>query len=200
MNTIIREALPDLPEQTRRVIIYFIDLQDREEIERFIRENNDRTTIEIELRDLKQVLDEVVVEDEAQWHLEETQVGLWQGWKVVIDSFHSDRVLTKIEEVNARGEQQAFQQKAKGKDKGFKPVIISDEGLETIEWLSLDCHAAEKEALWHSDVEIKIDRLGYVVRGGVRTQDFWDGTISCEQRPFRLKIRNICGDESVFVL
>ena len=200
MNSIIREALPDLPEQTKRVIIYFIDISDREEIEGFIRENNDRTTIEIELRDLKQVLDEVVVEDEARWHVEETQEGLWQGWKVIMDSFHSDRVLKKIEEVNAKGEQQAFQQKAKGKEKGFKPVIISDEGLETIEWLSLDCRNAEKDAPWHSDTEIRIDRLGYVVRGGVRTQDFWDGTISCEHRPLRLKIRNICGDESVFVL
>ena len=200
MNSIIREALPDLPEQTKRVIIYFIDISDREEIEGFIRENNDRTTIEIELRDLKQVLDEVVVEDEARWHVEETQEGLWQGWKVIMDGFHSDRVLKKIEEVNAKGEQQAFQQKAKGKEKGFKPVIISDEGLETIEWLSLDCRNAEKDAPWHSDTEIRIDRLGYVVRGGVRTQDFWDGTISCEHRPLRLKIRNICGDESVFVL
>ena len=200
MNSIIREALPDLPEQTKRVIIYFIDISDREEIEGFIRENNDRTTIEIELRDLKQVLDEVVVEDEARWHVEETQEGLWQGWKVIMDSFHSDWVLKKIEEVNAKGEQQAFQQKAKGKEKGFKPVIISDEGLETIEWLSLDCRNAEKDAPWHSDTEIRIDRLGYVVRGGVRTQDFWDGTISCEHRPLRLKIRNICGDESVFVL
>ena len=200
MNSIIREALPDLPEQTKRVIIYFIDISDREEIEGFIRENNDRTTIEIELRDLKQVLDEVVVEDEARWHVEETQEGLWQGWKVIMDSFQSDRVLKKIEEVNAKGEQQAFQQKAKGKEKGFKPVIISDEGLETIEWLSLDCRNAEKDAPWHSDTEIRIDRLGYVVRGGVRTQDFWDGTISCEHRPLRLKIRNICGDESVFVL
>lgn len=200
MNQIIREAMPELPENTKRVIVYYIDIIDREEIERFIREQNDRTTIEIELRDLKQILDDVVVEDEAQWHLEETQDGLWSGWKVVIDTFHSDRVLKKIEEVNFKGEQQAIQQKAKGKDKEFKPIIISDEGLETIEWLSIDCSTAEKDAPWHSDVEIKIDRLGYVILNGTKTQDFWDGTIKCDQKPLRLKIRNICGDESTFVI
>lgn len=200
MNRIIREAMPELPENTKRVIVYYIDIIDREEIEKFIKEQNDRTTIEIELRDLKQILDDVVVEDEAQWHLEETQDNLWSGWKVFIDTFHSDRVLKKIEEVNFKGEQQAIQQKAKGKEKEFKPIIISDEGLETIEWLSVDCSTAEKDAPWHSDAEIKIDRLGYVILNGTKTQDFWDGTVKCDQKPLRLKIRNICGDESTFVI
>lgn len=200
MNRIIREAMPELPENTKRVIVYYIDIIDREEIEKFIKEQNDRTTIEIELRDLKQILDDVVVEDEAQYHVEETQDGLWSGWQVVIDTFHSDRVLKKIEEVNIKGEQQAIQQQAKGKEKEFKPIIISDEGLETIEWLSLDCSTAEKDAPWHSDAEIKIDRLGFVILNGTKTQDFWDGIIKCDQKPLRLKIRNICGDESTFVI
>ena len=200
MNRIIREAVPELPENTKRVIVYYIDIIDREEIEKFIKEQNDRTTIEIELRDLKQILDDVVVEDEVQYHVEETQEGLWSGWKVVIDAFHSDRVLKKIEEVNFKGEQQAIQQKAKGKGKEFKPILISDEGLETIEWLSVDCSTANKDAAWHSDTEIKIDRLGFVILNGTKTQDFWDGTIKCDQKPLRLKIRNICGDESTFAI
>lgn len=200
MNRIIREAMPELPENTKRVIVYYIDIIDREEIEKFIKEQNDRTTIEIELRDLKQILDDVVVEDEVQYHVEETQEGLWSGWKVVIDAFHSDRVLKKIEEVNFKGEQQAIQQKAKGKGKEFKPILISDEGLETIEWLSVDCSTANKDAPWHSDTEIKIDRLGFVILNGTKTQDFWDGTIKCDQKPLRLKIRNICGDESTFAI
>lgn len=200
MNRIIREAMPELPENTKRVIVYYIDIIDREEIERFIKEQNDRTTIEIELRDLKQILDDVVVEDDAQYHVEETQDGLWSGWQVVVDTFHSDRVQKKIEEVNFKGEQQAIQQKAKGKEKEFRPIVISDEGLETIEWLSVDCSTADKDAAWHSDAEIKIDRLGFVILNGTKTQDFWDGTIKCDQKPLRLKIRNICGDESTFVI
>ena len=195
MNRIIREALPDLPEDTKRVIVYYIDITDREEIEQFIHEQNNRTTIEIELRDLKQVLDEVVVEDEAEWELMETQDSLFRGWKVELKSFHSDRVLRKIEEVNQKSRQQSI---AKGK--AFKPIEISDEGLETIEWLSLDCTTADKQAPWHSDAEAKIDRLGYVILNGKKTQDFWDATIRCDQKPLRMKIRNICGDETVFVL
>ena len=195
MNRIIREALPDLPDDTKRVIVYYIDITDREEIEQFIKEQNNQTTIEIELRDLKQVLDEVVVEDESEWELTETQENLFKGWKVELKSFHSDRVLRKIEEVNMKGQQQSI---AKGKT--FKPIEISDEGLETIEWLSLDCSTADKQAPWHSDAEVKIDRLGYVILNGKKTQDFWDATIKCDQKPLRIKIRNICGDETVFQL
>ena len=200
MNRIIREALPDLPDDTKRVIVYYIDITDRAEIEQFIKEQNDRTTIEIELRDLKQVLDEVVVEDEAEWELTEIHDNLFNGWKVELKSFHSDRVKRKIDEVNFKGEQQALQAIAKGKEKPFKPIEISDEGLETIEWVSLDCTNANKQAPWHSDAEIKIDKLGYVIRNGVKIQDFWDATIQCDEKPKRMKIRNICGDETVFVM
>ena len=195
MNRIIREALPDLPEDTKRVIVYYIDITDREVIEQFIKEQNNQTTIEIELRDLKQVLDDVVVEDEADWELMETQDSLFKGWMVELKSFHSDRVLRKIEEVNLKGQQQSI---AKGK--AFKPIEISDEGLETIEWISLDSSTADKQAPWHSDAEVKIDRLGYVILNGKKTQDCWDATIKCDQKPLRMKIRNICGDETVFVL
>ena len=93
-----------------------------------------------------------------------------------------------------------LQQKAKGKEKEFKPIVISDEGLETIEWISLDCTNADKQAPWKSDTEIKIDRLGYVIRNGVKTQDFWDATIKSDSKPLRMKIRNICGDETVYSL
>ncbi|MBR6046796.1 MAG: site-specific DNA-methyltransferase [Bacteroidaceae bacterium] len=194
MNDII-DKLPDLPDDTKRVIVYYIDITERDEIEQFIKEQNNQTTIEIELRDLKQVLDEVVVEDEAEWELAETQDSLFKGWKVELKSFHSDRVLRKIEEVNLKGQQQSI---AKGK--AFKPIEISDEGLETIEWLSLDCSTADKQAPWHSDSEIKIDRLGYVILNGKKTQDFWDATIKCDQKPLRMKIRNICGDETVYAI
>lgn len=195
MNRIIREALPDLPEDTKRVIVYYIDITDREEIEQFIKEQNNQTTIEIELRDLKQVLDDVMVEDEADWELMETQDSLFKGWMVELKSFHSDRVLRKIEEVNLKCQQQSI---AKGK--AFKPIEISDEGLETIEWISVDCSTADKQAPWHSDAEVKIDRLGYVILNGKKTQEFWDATIKCDQKPLRMKIRNICGDETIYVL
>ena len=80
--------------------------------------------------------------------------------------------------------------------KTFKPIEISEEGLELIEFLSVDCTAVEGE--WHSDSEIKIDKLGYVIRNGNKTKEFWDGCIRADQQPLRLKIRNICGDETVW--
>ena len=200
INHIIREALPDLPADIRRVIVYYIDITDRNDIEQFIKEQNDQTTIEIELRDLKQFLDDIVVEDDAEWEVSETHDALFTGWKVTINSFHSDRVLKKIEEVNLKGRQQVLQQKTKGKEKKFVPITISDEGLETIEWISLDCENAEKNQPWHSDVEIKRDHLGRVCLNGKKTDEFWDGSIRCDNKPLRMKIRNICGDETVWTL
>lgn len=200
INCIIREALPDLPANIERVIVYYIDITDRDDIEQFIKEQNDQTTIEIELRDLKQFLDDIMVEDDAEWTVSETHDALFTGWKVTINSFHSDRVLKKIEEVNLKGQQQVLQQKTKGKEKKFVPITISDEGLETIEWISLDCENAEKNLPWHSDVEIKRDHLGRVSLNGKKTDDFWDGTIRCDKKPLRMKIRNICGDETVWTL
>ena len=145
--------------------------------------------MEIELRDLKAVLDDVVTGDYAEFHSEEMHEDLFGGWRVTVDKFLSDRVMTKIHEYNEKALLNA------GK-KGFKAIEISDEGLELIEYLSLDCTAATGE--WHSDSEIKIDKLGYVIRNGVKAKDFWDGAITSEQKPLRLKIRNICGDETVW--
>ena len=199
MNRIIREAMPDLPDDTKRVIVYYIDIINREEIEQFIKENGN-PLIDIELRDLKQVLDNVVIEDYAEWNVSETQIDLFKGWKVEIIQFHSDRVIKKIEEINLKGQQQALHSKAKGKEKKYTHITISDEGLETIEWISLDCTHAEKNALWHSDSEIKIDKLGYVIKNGKKTNEFWDACIYSEEKPLRMKIRNICGDETIMLL
>ena len=199
MNRIIREAMPDLPDNTKRVIVYYIDIDNREEIERFIKEQGNPLVM-IELRDLKQVLDNVVVEDLAEWEISKESNGLFNGWKVEIKQFQSDRVRQKIDEINQKNQLQVLQQKAKGKEKTFTPILVSDEGLETIEWISLDCTVAEKDAPWHSDSEIKIDKVGYVIKNGTKTTEYWDACIRCDRKPLRMKIRNICGDETVFVI
>lgn len=194
MNRIIHEALPDLPENTKRVIVYYIDIDNQDEIERFIKEQND-TLIKIELRDLKQVLDEVVAEDYAEWNVSEEHDALPKGWKVEILQFQSDRVRRKIDELNQRNQQQAMK-----KDKKYVGISLSENGLETIEWVSLDCTSAEKDATWHSDTEIKLDKYGYVIENGKKTNAYWDACIRCLEKPLRMKIRNICGDETVFCL
>ena len=189
MNRILHQAIPDLDSSVKKVIVYYIDITDEDEIRRFIAAD-DSTTVEIELRDLKTVLDDVVIGNEASFHCTEVHDDLFGGWQVVIDSFVSDRVLQKITEFNNKARMNASPKKP------FKPIEISEEGLELIEYLSLDCTAAD--GAWHSDSEIKIDKLGYVVRNGEKTKEFWDGAIRSEKKPLRLKIRNICGDETMW--
>lgn len=189
MNRILHQAIPDLDSSVKKVIVYYIDITDEDEIRRFIAAD-DSTTVEIELRDLKTVLDDVVIGDEASFHCAEVHDDLFGGWQVVIDSFVSDRVLQKITEFNNKARMNASPKKP------FKPIEISEEGLELIEYLSLDCTAAD--GAWHSDSEIKIDKLGYVARNGEKTKEFWDGSIRSEKKPVRLKIRNICGDETMW--
>lgn len=187
MNRIIHQAIPELDSSIKRVIVYYIDISDKAEIRKFIDED-DSTTVEIELRNLKTVLDDVVVEDYSEFHVDEVSEGLFGGYALTMDKFLSDRVLGKIMEFNNKSLLNA--------KKGFKPITISEDGLELIEYLSLDCTA--KEGQWHSDSEIKIDKLGYVIRNGQKTKEFWDGTIQSEKKPLRLKVRNICGDETVW--
>ena len=187
MNRIIHQAIPELDAGVKKVIVYYIDITDEAEIRRFIDED-DSTMVEIELRDLKTILDDVVIRDEAEFHVEECREDLFGGYRVVIDRFLSDRVMQKIHEYNEKALLNA------GK-KGFHPIEISDEGLELIEYLSVDCTGNDT---WHSDSEIKIDKLGYVIRNGVKTKEFWDCAIYCDKPPKYLKIRNICGDETIW--
>ena len=50
---------------------------------------------------------------------------------------------------------------------------------------------------WFSSTEIKIDKLGYVIYNGIKSKDFWNGKIVSKDKPLRLKVRNISGDESI---
>ncbi len=187
MNRIIHQAIPDLSSDIKKVIVYYVDITSEDEINKFIAED-DSTTVEIELRDLKTVLDDVVIEDYAEFHVDEVHEDLFGGYAVSIDSFASDRVQGKIAEFNNKN--------SLNTKKEFTPITISEEGLELIEMLSVDCTAQDGE--WHSDSEIKIDKNGYVIVNGEKTKDFWDGRILCKEKPLRLKIRNICGDETVW--
>lgn len=193
MNRILKEAFPDLPDTVSKVIIYYIDMIDREELEAFIK-NENIYPIEVELRDLKVILDNVTLEDEMVWHIERSNGSLVD--QIVIDSFHSDRVERKITEYNERLLQQPIYSKRRP-----TPITLSEEGLEQIEYLSLDC--THSDGPWHSDTELIIDKLGRVTLDGTDTKELWDGSIaypSSGKHPLRIKVRNICGDETIFSL
>lgn len=196
MNRILHEAIPELSSEIKKVIVYYVDITSEEEIRQFIRDDRS-TLVEIELRDLKQVLDDVVAEDYAEYKMTKASEELMgrtvdkEGYEIEITKFISDRVMRKIYEFNAKN-------MGADKKKSFKPITISPEGLETIEYLSVDCTANDGE--WHSDSEVKIDKLGYVILNGQKTNNFWNAKIFAPKQPLRLKIRNICGDENIFNL
>ena len=187
MNRILHEAIPDLDSSIKKVIVYYVDITDKAEIEKFIKED-DSTLVEIELRDLKEILDDVVINDYVEYDCKETD----GTFTIIFNKFVSDRVNQKIDEFNQKSLANSSEKKP------YKPIVISAEGLELIELISVDCTAADGE--WHSDSEIKIDKNGYVILNGTKTKQFWDGKITCDKKPLRLKIRNICGDESVLKL
>ena len=67
-----------------------------------------------------------------------------------INSIFNGRMNKKIADFNLKGQQQAL----KGK-KTFTPITLSEGGLETIEFLSLDCTSPEFSAPWHGTALLK---------------------------------------------
>ncbi len=183
INTIINQELQNLEVDVKKVIVYYIDIDDDKALKTFIRDNN-ATEINVELKDLKNLLHNVVIEDLVTV----TCLPVQSGYETEISEFISDRLLQKISEFNQKGVLQA-------KGKAFTPISISDEGLELIELIALDCE--NSEGTWHSSTEIKIDKLGYVIKDGVKSKTFWNGKISSAKPPKRIKIRNISGDETI---
>ncbi|MDD6753605.1 MAG: site-specific DNA-methyltransferase, partial [Prevotella sp.] len=60
MNRILHEAIPELPSDIKKVIVYYVDITSEEEIYKFINEDKSVPKDFVELRDLKVVLDDVV--------------------------------------------------------------------------------------------------------------------------------------------
>ena len=154
----------------------------------FIKEQNTHTLIEVELRPLSELLDEVIDEDYIEYELKQNN----NIYELTIAKFLSDRVLSKIKAYN---EKKAAQSIKNGKT--FTPISISENGLECIEYISIDCENADRNAPWESSSEIKITKNSFIVKNGVKIKEFWNGKITSSKKPLRLKVRNICGDESV---
>ena len=188
INRIINEELQKLEMNVQKAVVYYVDVDDRQELEKFIKDNNPTIT-KIELRDLKALLHNIVVEDEVSITTQKTK----EGYTIAIEKFVSDRLQQKINAFNEKGNLQSIK-----KGKKFNPISISEEGLELIEYLSVD--GKNKEGVWHSSTEIKIDKLGYISIDGNKVKEFWNGTIQSEEKPKRLKVRNISGDETIVII
>ncbi|WP_416829853.1 DNA methyltransferase [Helicobacter ganmani] len=190
MNELINQGLNTLDEEldVKKVIVYYVDIEDLEEMQKFIKEQNTHTLIEVELRPLSELLDEVIDEDYIEYELKQNN----NIYELTIAKFLSDRVLSKIKAYN---EKKAAQSIKNGKT--FTPISISENGLECIEYISIDCENADRNAPWESSSEIKITKNSFIVKNGVKIKEFWNGKITSSKKPLRLKVRNICGDESV---
>ena len=185
---IVHQAIPELPPDVKKVIVYYVQADDLDTLKAFIKEQR-TTLVDIELRDLKEILDDVVVNDEAEWTLAENATDdLTNPWLLTVTRFSSDRVRQKIEEYNQRGD-------ANPGKKGFTPIRLSEEGLETLEAVAADCTSSDGP--FRADRDLRLDKLGRVILDGAKTDDFWDATLALPSKPLRLRFRNICGDETI---
>ena len=205
LNRIINEQIPSLPDSVKKVIVYYVDIENEKEAKDFIREYGN-PQVDVELRDLKTVLHEIVLNDEVEYVVSQTQ----SEWRVEIIRFYSDRLVQKIDAHNKKLKlntgnkknrqpklEEAIQRNERSQLE-VAPLEISENGLELIELISLDCTASGGP--WHSDAEIEIDKYGYVIRDGQKTGTYWDASISSKRPPLRLKVRNIAGDETIVLI
>ena len=193
IKEIVYKHIPNLSNDIKKVIIYYIDVEDFEDINKFIKEDNS-TLVEIEFKDLKEYLDDIVAEDYAEYTINKVSKDLSGAeYQISIEKFISDRVIQKIEKYN----QNIINQSTKS-DKKISPINISGNGLELIEYISIDC--SNDNGFWKSDTEIKIDKDSKVILNGKKTKEYWNGKINSIDKPLRMKIRNICGDENIYIL
>lgn len=188
MNDILNKGVSELPEEIKKVIVYYIDIDNRKDIDKMIKDFK-HSLAQVELLPLQDLLDEVVAMDSIEYNIKK----IGAKFEVEIISFLSDRVIKKINEYNQKKQSQTLKN-----GKKFKPINMSENGLELIESVSLDC--SNEKGIWISDSEIKIDKNSFTIKDGIKTKEFWNGKIACDKKPLRLKARNICGDESIIIL
>jgi len=190
MRRLLYEAIPELTDlpTVRKIIVYYVDMSDPLAISKMISEDKE-LDVEIEFRDLKEILDDVSLEDELDYSIRKDRSRIDGGYIVEIEKFYSDAVIRRINSFNLK----SAQNDKKGK---FKPITISESGLELIEYISLDY--TNKEGTWKSDTEVKIDDASKLFIDGKKTNSYWDGKVYSVKKPLRIKVRNICGDETMF--
>ena len=185
----------------KEVRIYYINKIADSELKKEERHADPR--IQIVKEPLRPYLAETIELDKARWDgPRQEQDGCFQRWRIDLRWFFSDRVAKKIRDYNevSLAQVNKYNDQHPDSPKTFTPLRISEEGLETIEMVSLDCTSADSPE-WHADAEIKIDgKTSRMIINGVKTQKFWQGYIVSDERPLRMKIRNICGDETVMIL
>ncbi|TAE67168.1 MAG: site-specific DNA-methyltransferase [Bacteroidetes bacterium] len=190
---IINEAIPVLPDEVKKVIVYYVDISNENEVEKYLKTQM-ITLVEIELRDLKPILAHALMPDVVEFEIKNKE----EKYTIEIKKILSERLKTSIDNYNFKRQLNDLK-KSKIGDKTSAPlsfIEISKNGLELIEMIALDC--TNQDGVWQSDAEIKIDKNSFMILNGKKTKEFWDGKITSSKKPLRLKVRNIAGDESIF--
>ncbi len=212
MKVILFDEIPKLEDwDVEKVIIYYTDMQNSDDIRDYIRKYN-QTRIaykNIELKDLKELLDHTITEDTIIFRYTASKRDDRQH-RIVLKSCFSDSVTKKLDEYNQKRKLNADAKKPKP-----APVRLSESGLEIVEMVSVDCRRST--GAWHSDAEVVINPDNTVTRTGQNSPEHlkersqkrspnqlpyqlkepWDGKITCDTRPKRIKVRNIAGDETI---
>ena len=196
LHKLTLEELPKLADwdfEVQKVVVYTIDIADPEACAAWLAEHNP-SGIAVELRDLKPLLGDVVLGDELQARVEPVN---GDGYRVVVERYHSDYLARKLTEVTMKKALQPTALRDQAATAAL-PVGLSVDGLECIEWLSVDCIAAE--GAWTSSAEAKVDVKNRLTVNGVRQPHKWDGSLLCQNLPKRLRVRNVAGDEVTVAL
>ena len=209
LDELLIKYIPELDKNIKKIIVYYIDLfcnriedtnkTDLELLQDIVKKNKN-VDIDIEFRDLKVVLSDVVLNDEVEYTLSNNTDDLLNKYKITIDKFISDRVITKINEGNQK-------KLVNDKSGSFKPIKLSKTGLECIEYIAVDCENDDLTKPFNATVDIYIDDKGLAhyncqtkktdAKGKTVKLNIWDGSIKSVEKPLKLKVRNICGDETV---
>jgi len=140
-----------------------------------------KTSIKVELLSLDNLL-----EEKADLLLGEDTVEISMTkengkYKVEIKQYFSPYLKTKIDDFNAKRKATAFK-----KQQEFKPLELSESGLEMLESIQFD--TSLKNELWTSNLNLE-DKAD--VKSKVK------GTYNLDTDKFEIKIRNIAGDELI---
>jgi adenine-specific DNA-methyltransferase len=168
-----------------KVVVSSVDITDENEIKKMIRDYDlrdaDGKPVQFVFKDLKELIDLIVSPDVVEYTVQEKG----GAYTITFDRFISDTLIQKVTEFNAK------------KTADQTKIEISDKGLELIEFVSVDC--TNKDGVWLSEHEVKIDKNGYLITNGEQTKKFWNGTVTVSKKPLRIKVRNIAGDETIII-
>lgn len=149
-----------------------------------------KTTIEVELVGLDDLLgekaDKLFMPDSAEVVVSETE----GGRRVEIKRFFSPYLKTKIDEYNSRKVNKGQMSLDEGAEEVARPqkkISISDNGLELIEAVQFDTTLRE-DGVWISNPDLE-DKAG--------VKDKIKAVYKIPAKKFKMKIRNIAGDEII---